>query len=137
MENINIDRRSRANRFGHTFEMWPLNPTLFSPLVSLLFFSDLNRTSNQLSFWSPLIHIDGSTAPWVLCLLLTENTKFQRRTESTCDEGRKGCEHNLLVMTPLLYFSTGRSFLYLWFFMFFIRMSACLRLLPFYTRALA
>lgn len=127
MENINIDRRSRANReSGRTCEMWPLNPTLFSPLVSLLFSSDLNRTSNQLSFWSPpVIHIDGSTAPWVLCLLLTENTKFQRRAESTSDEGSKGCEHNLFVMSPLLYFSTGRSFLYL-FLMFFFRMSACL-----------
>lgn len=95
--------------------MCPLNQMLFFPLMSLLFFSDLNMTSNQLSFWSSprSILMAARPTPWASCLLLTENATLQSRTERQifffCGKiqfnqpmMKEGYKHNLFLSLPVL-----------------------------------
>lgn len=84
----------------------------FSPLMSLLFSSDLNMTSNELSFWSSpwSILMAARPTPWALCLL-TGNAALQSRTErdlSLCGKiqlnfpmMREGYKHNLFARTAV------------------------------------
>lgn len=117
-ENINIDRHTSVmssvqwNRDSDLIlEM--CQTLFFSPLMSLLFFSDLNMRSNQLSFcyppWSILMAAPPSAR--VLCLLLTGNAVLHRRTEREIFSFfvgkiqlsqpvmKEGYKHNLFVRT--------------------------------------
>lgn len=112
----NINTRLLCHRSSEAMTLiWFLKRCFFSSLMSLLFFSDLNMRSNQLSFWSSpwSILMAAWSSPRVFCLLSTGNATLHRRTERVIlyfflgkmqlsqPVMKEGFKHNLFVRTAV------------------------------------